>query len=326
MTSGETVLDANEIESILDFTRTDDAKCFLKAPGAETYDEFSFRTKSSPTEDKTFWINLGGSASANKNTYKIWFCVSANDTRITKDTFKKIGFNLYLVLKNPIEEIITDDFIGVWDSFKSVYNKNSVIFVNGIDNHNLKMSNIENGIGHSVRDALSNNDFTTALKNKLDGIEPNATASPKVINIYCENQLDERIAKWRDKSLFNEYTDEGLYYFSLGYKINDDASSLVGEIYNALLLVNTSEDGGGDEVRQTLIIDGRIYTISFFWSGTEKIPEWQEIYVSQTDIDNAIGDVEKSLENIIAKYGLNNENLLDEAIILADQYINEVSE
>ena len=158
---------------------------------------------------------------------------------------------------------------------------------------------------------LSTNDFTDELKNKLDGIEPNATALPKVINIYCENQLDERIAKWRDKSLFNEYTDDGLYYFSLKYNnygdINDESTWFSEASDDALLLVNTCEDGG-KVVEQTLIIDGRIYTTTSFWPAYD-IPEWQKIYVSQTDLDNAIGDVETSLENIIAKYGLGGDGV-----------------
>ena len=157
---------------------------------------------------------------------------------------------------------------------------------------------------------LSSNDFTTALKNKLDGIEPNATALPKVINIYCENQLDERISKWNNKSLFNEYTDDGLYYFSFKYNnygdINDESTWFSETSDDALLLVNTCEDGG-KFVEQTLIIDGRIYTTSF-WPAYD-IPEWQEIYVSQKDLDKAIGDVETSLENIIAKYGLGGDGV-----------------
>ena len=157
---------------------------------------------------------------------------------------------------------------------------------------------------------LSSNDFTTALKNKLDGIEPNATALPKVINIYCENQLDERIKKWNNKSLFNEYTDDGLYYFSLKYNnygdINDESTWFSETSDDALLLVNTCEDGG-KFVEQTLIIDGRIYTTSF-WPAYD-IPEWQEIYVSEYDLDKAIGDVETSLENIIAKYGLGGDGV-----------------
>ena len=40
-----------------------------------------------------------------------------------------------------------------------------------------------------------------------------------------------------------------------------------------------------------------------------KWTEWQKIYVSQTDLDKAIGDVETSLENIIAKYGLGGDSV-----------------
>ena len=127
---------------------------------------------------------------------------------------------------------------------------------------------------------LSTNDFTDALKNKLDGIEPNATALPKVINIYCENQLDERIAKWNNKSLFNEYTDDGLYYFSLKYNhygdINDEYTYFAEEAYDALLLVSVGENGG-TVVNQTLIIDGNIYT-TLFWREYDDNIEWEKIY------------------------------------------------
>lgn len=37
--------------------------------------------------------------------------------------------------------------------------------------------------------------------------------------------------------------------------------------------------------------------------------EWEKISVSQTDLDNAIGDVETSLENIIEKYGLGGDGV-----------------
>ena len=159
---------------------------------------------------------------------------------------------------------------------------------------------------------LSTNDFTDELKNKLDGIEPNATALPKVINIYCENQLDERIAKWDNKSLFNEYTDDGLYYFSFkyfyAYNINDEYSDGYEISDDALLLVNTREDGG-PQVYQTLITYGKIYT-NFLIDGNENVPSnWELMTVSQKALDNAIGDVETSLENIIAKYGLGGDGV-----------------
>ena len=34
------------------------------------------------------------------------------------------------------------------------------------------------------------------------------------------------------------------------------------------------------------------------------ILDWEKVSVSQTDLDDAIGDVETALENIIQKYGL----------------------
>ena len=202
------------------------------------------------------------------------------------------------------EQILTDgeyaakrvkDENGKWTNWQEIY---------------VSQKDLDKKVDKVDGKGLSTNDFTTALKNKLDGIEPNATALPKVINIYCENQLDERISKWNNKSLFNEYTDDGLYYFSFKYNnygdINDESTWFSETSDVALLLVNTCEDGG-KFVEQTLIIDGRIYTTSF-WPAYD-IPEWQEIYVSEYDLDNAIGDVETSLENIIAKYGLGGDGV-----------------
>ena len=101
-----------------------------------------------------------------------------------------------------------------------------------------------------------------------------------------------------------------MYYFSFKYNnygdINDDSTWWSEEAHDALLLVNTGENGG-KFVNQTLIIDSGIYT-TIFWSGDDYI-KWQEIYASKYDLDKAIGDVETSLENIIAKYGLGGDGV-----------------
>ena len=165
--------------------------------------------------------------------------------------------------------------------------------------------NKENGKG------LSTNDFTDALKNKLNGIDDEATSSPKVIRIEFEDENDERIETWRDKSIFNQYKDNGFYYITMYYPYSSS-----GEwSESALLLCSYYEDGGDNTERLLITQFGEIYRNIEYPEdyGYEHSNVWEEVSVSPYDVDRkintAIGDIETSLENIIAKYGLGGDSV-----------------
>ena len=295
--------------------------------GYELYDESGYTERLEPLKIYIdSFVNLGGGSS--DNVYVVTVKVGTVETLATGEpaTVENVGTKKDMILNFGLprcDKGVKGDKgdkgnrgergADGKDGINGADGKDGYTPQKGVDYftaQDIKSLGIDDKVDKVDGKGLSTNDFTDELKNKLDGIEPNATALPKVINIYCENQFDERIAKWNNKSLFNEYTDDGLYYFSLKYNnygdINDDSTWVYEFSSDALLLVNTCEDGG-KFVSQTLIIDGRIYTTSF-WSGYDII-EWQEIYASKYDLDNAIGDVETSLENIIAKYGLGGDGV-----------------
>ena len=76
------------------------------------------------------------------------------------------------------------------------------------------------------------------------------------------------------------------------------------EQYSSILIVKHYFDGSAEQIET----DGE-YAFKRVKDENGKWTEWQKIYVSQTDLDNAIGDVETSLENIIAKYGLGGDGV-----------------
>ena len=138
---------------------------------------------------------------------------------------------------------------------------------------------------------LSANDFTNAYKTKLDN------------NTFDYVYRFENEERYLDE-IFDDFTTNGLYkiYYS---SMSDDESS-----HNIILSVTSAgvygEEYEGEAVFQTIYDEGYIATrqrdVEGNWSG------WSNASVSSSDvtkaINKAIGDVEKSLENIIEKYGL----------------------
>ena len=153
---------------------------------------------------------------------------------------------------------------------------------------------------------LSTEDFTTALKNKLSGIDDEATSSPKVIHFEFENENDERVETWNDKSIFNQYKRDDFYYITMRFQYTG-----TGECTDsALLLCMSYEDDGWNVDRLLIMQNGEIYRNHEYpekW-GNEDSNVWHKVSVSSDDIDRkintAIGDIETSLDNIIKKYGL----------------------
>lgn len=154
---------------------------------------------------------------------------------------------------------------------------------------------------------LSSNDFTTALKNKLDGIEPNATSSPEVITIKFEKDgKGEGWESWQNKTFFNQYR-HGLYYIT-GWYIYSGG----GDVTESVILLCTSNEDGGEHIHRLLITNnGDVYKNYQYPEGFEYEDNnvWTKISISQSNLDKAIGDVETSLENIIAKYGLGGDGV-----------------
>lgn len=145
---------------------------------------------------------------------------------------------------------------------------------------------------------LSTNDFTNALKTRLE----NNTFDGFITAEYNE-ETDEY------EFDFDNLNIEGIY---LLYK--PERSDDVAYTYY-ILTVNAAHDGT-DTVQFLLNLkNGEM-------ESRQDFGRWQKISVSQTDlkdatkgfatttdIDNAIGDVETSLENIIQKYGLGGDGV-----------------
>ena len=127
---------------------------------------------------------------------------------------------------------------------------------------------------------LSTNDFTDGLKKRVE-----------------ENTFDGYIRNPEDNPEidYDQYTTSGIY------KVYSDYGD---EQYSSILIVKHYFDGSAEQIET----DGE-YAFKRVKDENGKWTEWQKIYVSQTDLDNAIGDVETSLENIIAKYGLGGDGV-----------------
>ena len=114
---------------------------------------------------------------------------------------------------------------------------------------------------------LSSNDFTDDLKERLENNTFDGVKSPSDSFSSFENAIFKT-----DKGFIVQqiaYGDDDSYFGVDLYWYKD------GEVYHKR---NGDEEGHDNE--------------------------WQKISVSQADLDNAIGDIETSLENIIEKYGL----------------------
>ena len=127
---------------------------------------------------------------------------------------------------------------------------------------------------------LSTNDFTDGLKKRVE-----------------ENTFDGYIRNPEDNPEidYDQYTTSGIY------KVYSDYGD---EQYSSILIVKHYFDGSAEQIET----DGA-YAFKRVKDENGKWTKWQKIYVSQKDLDNAIGDVETSLENIIAKYGLGGDGV-----------------
>ena len=170
---------------------------------------------------------------------------------------------------------------------------------------------------------LSTEDFTTALKNKLETMpeggsditvdsELSTTSTNPVQNKVIAAELNKKADKELAFTGYIEATfdastggydfdldsidDEGVYLLRL--PSNDDDNCAIYYIlsvcvsYDKTMLIQTLYRLDNGEITQRL----------------NKKGGWEKISVSQTDLNTAIGDIETSLENIIKKYGLGGDS------------------
>lgn len=148
-------------------------------------------------------------------------------------------------------------------------------------------SYVDNKVDKVSGKGLSTNDFTNALKIRLEN---------NTFDGYIAAGLNESDGTVEEFD-FDSYTSTGIYKLYEGNTSDDTPPT------QYILCVDTSYDEGW--TRQSLInlSTGEIKIRNFIGA------EWKKISVSQTDLDNAIGDIETSLENIIEKYGLGGDGV-----------------
>lgn len=139
---------------------------------------------------------------------------------------------------------------------------------------------------------LSSNDFTNALKTRLEN---------NTFDYYHSIEYPSNL-KEEFNALLDECTDEGVHLIFIR-----DSDDTIPKWY--ILAVGEYYDFGEDDVTPYLykslfnLTDGTIVT-----QDSRDGSEWEKISVSQTDLASAIGDIETSLENIIQKYGLGGDS------------------
>ncbi len=150
---------------------------------------------------------------------------------------------------------------------------------------------IKNKVDKVAGKGLSANDFTNALKERLEN---------NTFDYYIEP------AEYEEEFDYDSYTNKGIYLLHKD-NVSDDT-----ERPYYILTVSYYYDFSVDEVPcvtiQTLLnlITGEVKHRDDFGG---KWNPWTKVSVSQADLNKAIGDVEKSLDNIIEKYGLGGESV-----------------
>ena len=169
---------------------------------------------------------------------------------------------------------------------------------------------------------LSTNDFTTPLLNKLNGIQANATSSPKVIHFEFDNEEDERIETWNDKSIFNQYTNNGFYYITMYYPYYLQGGDYIDSV---LLLCKNNEDGGTHVDRLLINQNGDMYTNHEYpeYLGHEDNNVWTKISVSQNELSKKVDKVtgkrliSDNINMIVNNVFSNIDDVFDEVIKLS---------
>ena len=150
------------------------------------------------------------------------------------------------------------------------------------------------------------------------------TSENPVQNKVITTALEQKVDKEKNKTLL-EYIPIKDDYCVQWERLNDDVHLPMGvsaafassqgngvleELSDVVLVLRSYTD---DEHITVITADGGIYHTQYVvnYEDDEKTgwTEWEKVSVSQTDFDNAIGDIETSLENIITKYGLGGDDV-----------------
>lgn len=179
---------------------------------------------------------------------------------------------------------------------------------------------------------LSANDFTDELKNKLEAMSEGGAdlTVDSELSKTSENPVQNKVitAELNASIKMSEYVD--LYdniveYFNgkTGFGaefVKYDMDGFVTEPQTLIFTWGGFQSGDALLDYQTVIFpEGDIYHRTKSYDEEWLTPEdqtnfwnecgWKKISVSQTDLDDAIGDIETSLENIIKKYGLGGDGV-----------------
>ena len=157
-------------------------------------------------------------------------------------------------------------------------------------------NDLDNKVNKVDGKGLSTNDFTDSEKEKLKKLYPLTESECFNYSSYTDfiSYLNSKTGQGIEIINWDEHEVEEInecLIFNWGVTWSGDIGNCV--VYQTLSYPN------GDILRRIKLIDNEWISIDDFDRN-----EWKKISVSQTDLDNAIGDIEASLESIIAKYGL----------------------
>lgn len=156
----------------------------------------------------------------------------------------------------------------------SVVNVNGqqVVSVNFISDPQTQLNNLNSNKVEKIEGkGLSTNDYTTAEKNKLAGIETGAQANKPIDSEFSttsENSLQNKTITQKFNNLFNEIYPIGNIYISTN---NTSPASLFGGTWEALtegytLWTTTTSGQGGQTIEAGLPnIEGNVYSV---WNST----------------------------------------------------------
>lgn len=265
--------------------------------GYELYDESGYTERLEPLKIYIdSFVNLGGGSS--DNVYVVTVKVGTVETLATGEpaTVENVGTKKDMILNFGLprgDKGVKGDKGDKGDrGERGADGKDGINGADGKDGYtpqkgvdyftaqDIKSLGIDDKVDKVDGKELSTNDFTDGLKKRVE-----------------ENTFDGYIRNPEDNPEidYDQYTTSGIY------KVYSDYGD---EQYSSILIVKHYFDGSAEQIET----DGE-YAFKRVKDENGKWTEWQKIYVSQTDLDNAIGDVETSLENIIAKYGLGGDGV-----------------